>query len=97
MKKEVINGNFKQEYYSIHFAKEHVYNHRNIFSKSTRRYVFRTYPPIIKEIDTAPDGKKQYWFWCFLENKKIIYKFNKKPSQNQLKEMLNDFEKERRC
>lgn len=96
IKKEIIKSDFTTQYLSPTSAKEYVYNHRNVFSKYTRRYIINTQPSIIKEIDVSPDGtKKLYWYWVFLPNKVIIYQFERKPTPQQLKAMWNDIEKEK--
>lgn len=69
-------------------AKEFVYNHRNIFADSSRRYIESSYPPIIKEIARFKE-KVSYWFWIFKPDKYMIVKFNHKPSKKEYMEMLN--------
>jgi len=77
--------------YEPYRAKEFVWRHRNIFSKSSRRYIEWTMPPCIKEVDTAPDGTKQWWFWWFLpEGRYRIYKFNSRPTGEEWSEMVNE-------
>ena len=71
MKKEIIEKEHGV-FYNAEAAKRFVWEHRNIFA-SSRRYIIGSYPPIIKEISTFPDGKKTYWFWKFLPEKYIIY------------------------
>ena len=93
MKKQVIVK--EHNIYNPHRAKDYVYDHRNIFSKYTRRYIFSFNPIIIKEIDTSPDDKKQYWYWVFLNNKIIIYQFDKKPNRKEIDNMLKDIEEEK--
>jgi len=88
MKKEMFKHDLS--IVDVDTCKEFVYNHRNIFDKCTRRYIFSTIPIIIKEVSTAPNGRKQYWFWVFRDKYYLIYQFDKKPSKRQLQEMWQD-------
>ena len=88
MKKEMFKYDLKG--ISVETCKRFVYDHRNVFDKCTRRYVYSTIPIIIKEVSTAPDGRKQYWFWMFRDKYYLIYQFDKKPSKRQLQEMWQD-------
>ena len=87
MEREIIRKNHELEFHPD-AAKDFVYRHRNVFSKSTRRYVVKSIPPVIKEIDVAPDGKKAYWFWCFPRGEVIIYKFDRKPTKKEVMEIV---------
>ena len=71
-------------YDSPYLAKEHVYRHRNIFSKSTRRYIeYSHYPVVIKEIDRGPGGEVRYWYWIFKRDGIEIWKFDRKPTKKE--------------
>lgn len=73
-----------------------VYEHRNIFADSVRRYIESVEPlryVIIKEI-SRKGGDVHHWWWCFLEDRYIIYQFDHKPTADELKEMQQDYLKE---
>jgi len=95
MKKEVIYQRVWTESSSPYWARQFVERHKNIFAKSVRRYIESSYPVVIKEIETDPDGSKVYWFWVFKGNRYIIYQFEKKPTKKEIKKMWDDIYKEK--
>lgn len=71
-------------------CKRFVYEHRNIFDRSTRRYVVSTLPTAIKEVSTSPDGQKSYWLWVFRKNYYSVIEFDGKPSRNEITRAINE-------
>ena len=61
-------------------ARFFVWQHENIFAKSTRRYIEYVGEEIIiiKEVTTSPDGIKQYWYWVFFPTVRYIVKAYRK-------------------
>lgn len=68
-------------------AKELVKRRRNIFSDSTRRYIVNDFPPVIKEIDRFKD-EVRYWYWVFFPGKIYIFKFDRKPTRREIREVF---------
>ena len=89
LNKEIIRKKVYQESYNPYSAKKFVYDHRNIFDSWTGRYIYQSYPPIIKEISRFKDSVN-YWFWVFFEDFYIIYKFDYKPISKEINEMHKD-------
>lgn len=76
-------------YLDVASCKRFVHAHRNIFDKSTRRYVISSLPVVIKEVSTSPDGQKNYWFWVFRSNYYAVIEFDGKPSRREIAEAIN--------
>jgi len=93
MKKEAYKGDYYSLAYYPYSAKEFVYQHRNIFADSVRRYIESSYPVVIKEI-SRHDNEVTYWYWVFFRDKRFIYMFDHKPTEKELKEMWQDINKE---
>ena len=94
MKVIIEEGNYKNYASYPELAKEYVKKHKDIYTKQTRRYIFKDNPVIIKEVCSYPYKQKEYCFWCFLKDKLIIYVFDKKPTKKEVEEILKHLKKE---
>ena len=78
-----------------------VYNHRNIFSDSTRRYVELEHAEdenedsfvIIRETDRK-GTERQWWFWCFFKDHYNIFKFNTRPTREDVLNVISECHKQ---
>ncbi|MHA1329450.1 MAG: hypothetical protein ACTSR2_00095 [Candidatus Hodarchaeales archaeon] len=77
-------------YLDVASCKRFVHAHRNVFARSTRRYVVSTLPTAIKEVSTSPDGNKAYWLWVFRRGYYSVIQFDSKPSRNEITRAINE-------
>jgi len=86
MKKEIIEKNVSEETCNFEKARKYVKGNTYISDKS-RTYIFQKTPAIIKEITIH----KVVRFWCFLDDRYIIYEFKHLPDKDGMKEFLGDY------
>jgi len=74
---------------NVEDCKRFVYSHRNVFNRSTRRYVVSTFPIAIKEVNVDQGGNRHYWLWIIRPGYYSVAGFETKPSQEDIMKVIN--------